>query len=150
MNTSPQSRSTAIRAFWQSLVLSLLALGIARAAAEPDAIRILVKPKSAASLARLNAFHEASRAKILQTFPAMGNLQILVLDAGQNGKQALVDYQNSGLVEFAQLDQVGHVFNTPNDPQYLNGTLWALNNTGQSGGTPDADIDAPEGWDIRN
>src|SRR5262249_24208374 len=24
---------------------------------------------------------------------------------------------------------------------------WGLNNTGQSGGTPDADIDAPEAWD---
>lgn len=26
--------------------------------------------------------------------------------------------------------------------------LWDLNNTGQSGGTPDADIDAPEAWDL--
>ena len=25
---------------------------------------------------------------------------------------------------------------------------WDMNNTGQSGGTPDADIDAPEAWDI--
>ena len=35
---------------------------------------------------------------------------------------------------------------TPDDPQF--GNQWALNNTGQSGGTPDADIDAPEAWDI--
>ncbi|MBI3544887.1 MAG: S8 family serine peptidase, partial [Deltaproteobacteria bacterium] len=28
------------------------------------------------------------------------------------------------------------------------GTLWGLNNTGQSGGTVDADIDAQEAWDI--
>ena len=35
---------------------------------------------------------------------------------------------------------------TPNDPGYPQ--LWGLNNTGQSGGTPDADIDAPEAWDI--
>lgn len=34
---------------------------------------------------------------------------------------------------------------TPNDPRF--GELWGLNNTGQTGGTPDADIDAPEGWD---
>jgi subtilisin family serine protease len=26
--------------------------------------------------------------------------------------------------------------------------LWGLHNTGQSGGTPDADIDAPEAWDL--
>jgi subtilisin family serine protease len=34
----------------------------------------------------------------------------------------------------------------PNDPQF--GNLWGLNNTGQSGGTADADIDAPEAWTI--
>ena len=36
---------------------------------------------------------------------------------------------------------------TPNDPSF--GSLWGLNNTGQSGGTADADIDAPEAWDIQ-
>src|SRR3990172_9033280 len=35
---------------------------------------------------------------------------------------------------------------TPNDPDYSH--LWGLNNTGQAGGTPDADIDAPEAWDV--
>jgi len=34
----------------------------------------------------------------------------------------------------------------PNDPQF--GSQWALNNTGQGGGTPDADIDAPEAWNF--
>jgi hypothetical protein len=36
--------------------------------------------------------------------------------------------------------------NFPDDPQF--GNQWGLHNTGQSGGTPDADIDAPEAWDI--
>ena len=35
---------------------------------------------------------------------------------------------------------------SPNDPEY--GDLWGLNNTGQEGGVVDADIDAPEAWDI--
>lgn len=35
---------------------------------------------------------------------------------------------------------------TPNDPSF--NQQWGLNNTGQSGGTVDADIDAPEAWDI--
>ena len=35
---------------------------------------------------------------------------------------------------------------TPNDPSF--GQLWGMNNTGQNGGTVDADIDAPEAWDI--
>jgi subtilisin family serine protease len=33
----------------------------------------------------------------------------------------------------------------PNDARF--GELWGLNNTGQSGGRADADIDAPEGWE---
>ncbi len=51
-------------------------------------------------------------------------------------------------VEFAEPDKViqGKVNLTPNDPYYV--LLWGLNNTGQSGGTPNMDMDAPEAWDI--
>jgi len=38
----------------------------------------------------------------------------------------------------------GEVF--PNDPLFS--TQWALHNTGQSGGIPDADLDAPEAWSV--
>ena len=34
----------------------------------------------------------------------------------------------------------------PNDPRF--DEMWGLHNTGQSGGTPDADVDAPEAWDL--
>ncbi|MFZ4708190.1 MAG: S8 family serine peptidase, partial [Bacteroidales bacterium] len=34
----------------------------------------------------------------------------------------------------------------PNDPRF--GEQWHYNNTGQQGGTPDADIDLPEAWEI--
>lgn len=49
-------------------------------------------------------------------------------------------------VVFAQPDGVaqdcGQFF--PNDPSFLD--QWGMHNTGQLGGTPDADIDAPEAW----
>ncbi|OQX78327.1 MAG: hypothetical protein B6D61_05790 [Bacteroidetes bacterium 4484_249] len=35
---------------------------------------------------------------------------------------------------------------TPNDPSY--GSQWHYHNTGQQNGTPDADIDLPEAWNI--
>ena len=35
----------------------------------------------------------------------------------------------------------------PNDPRFAE--LYGLNNTGQTGGTADADIDAPEAWDLQ-
>jgi subtilisin family serine protease len=43
-------------------------------------------------------------------------------------------------------DALLYPFATPNDPSYP--VMWGLNNVGQTGGTPDADIDAPEAWDL--
>jgi subtilisin family serine protease len=51
--------------------------------------------------------------------------------------------RNPEAIENLTLDSRG---TTPNDPRF--NEQWALNNTGQSGGTPDADIDAPEAWDL--
>lgn len=51
-------------------------------------------------------------------------------------------------VRWAEPDMVftGRGSLTPNDPSYSN--CWGLHNTGQFGGTPDMDMDAPEAWDV--
>ncbi len=50
-------------------------------------------------------------------------------------------------VDIAQFNHVVKLRSTtPNDPSFTQ--QWSLNNTGAGGGTPDADIDAPEAWDI--
>ena len=49
-------------------------------------------------------------------------------------------------VEYAEVDQPMQLLATPNDPRFRE--LYGLNNTGQTGGVADADIDAPEGWDV--
>jgi len=36
----------------------------------------------------------------------------------------------------------------PNDPSFVDGTQWDMKNTGQNSGTNDADIDAPEAWEL--
>lgn len=56
----------------------------------------------------------------------------------------------SNLIENAEPNVIARADFEPNDPYYLNGHQWALKNNGQSppGGTPDADIDAPEAWNI--
>ena len=79
----------------------------------------------------------------------------LDLRPGQSLKNALKSYQNDPNVEYAELNYVVSVNNTPDDPLYP--VQWPLHNTGQdypySGryntppGIPDADIDAPEAWD---
>ncbi len=54
----------------------------------------------------------------------------------------------SGLEGFQYVESnlVGTWDAIPNDTRF--GELWGLNNTGQLGGKVDADIDAPEAWDL--
>ncbi|NQZ58925.1 MAG: S8 family serine peptidase [Lentisphaeraceae bacterium] len=59
-------------------------------------------------------------------------------------KKAIASYQSSDSVQYAEADYVMRNAST-NDTYY--GSLWGLNNTGQSGGVADADIDAPEAWE---
>jgi thermitase len=51
----------------------------------------------------------------------------------------------SSLVRYAEPNFVLSTQATPNDPLFSQ--LYGLHNTGQTGGTNDADVDAPEGWD---
>ena len=53
--------------------------------------------------------------------------------------------RNNPLVQYAERDRALRATAVPDDPRF--GELYGLHNTGQSGGTADADIDAPEGWD---
>lgn len=111
--------------------------------------RILVKPKPGITLATLGSFHAAQSGEVMRTFEGIGNLQIVRLPTGETVRGLIGKYAQSGLVEYAEPDYRIHLAsNTPNDPMYLDGALWGLNNTGQSGGTVDADIDAPEGWEV--
>lgn len=49
-------------------------------------------------------------------------------------------------VEYVEPNYLRYLNVTPNDSRYSE--MWGLNNTGQTGGTVDADIDAPEAWNI--
>jgi subtilisin family serine protease len=51
----------------------------------------------------------------------------------------------SALVQYAEPNFILRTQATPNDPLFSQ--LYGLHNAGQTGGTNDADIDAPEGWD---
>ncbi len=54
--------------------------------------------------------------------------------------------KNDPRIEYAEPNYIVNADATPNDPRFSD--LWGLHNTGQTSGTPDADIDAPEAWDI--
>ncbi len=55
-------------------------------------------------------------------------------------------FRNDPRVKYIEPNYRWQAFLVPNDPSFP--SQWGLNNTGQSGGTSDADIDAVEAWDI--
>ena len=112
--------------------------------------QILLQPKTGINAPALQAFHSAQKSAVIGTFAGLGGLQIVRLPAGETVPDFITKCEQSGLVAFAEPDYLGQVYATPNDPRYLDGTLWGLHNTGQNGGTVDADIDAPEAWDVLN
>ena len=52
--------------------------------------------------------------------------------------------EKQAAVLVAEPDYIRQAVLVPNDPKYLDGTLWGLNQSS------DADLDAPEGWNIRS
>jgi hypothetical protein len=100
--------------------------------------QILVQPKAGVSEGCLTAFHAALKANVMHRFSSVHGLQVVALPAGETVASLIAKYQQSGLVEFAEPDYLVHADATlPNDPKFVDGTLWALNNYGQSGGTPE-------------
>lgn len=61
-------------------------------------------------------------------------------------KNALEKLNKSSAVLYAEPNYIVNASLTPDDSSFSE--LWGLNNTGQTGGVDDADIDAPEAWDI--
>src|SRR5258708_30857608 len=109
--------------------------------------RILVKPLPGVDLTVLNLQLGVT---VLRTFPAIGNLTVLQLPAGSLVSTVISAYQTSGLVQYAEPDYLVHLLVDPNDFRYWDGSLWAMKNTGQLGGTAGAHIQAPHGWDIHH
>jgi serine protease len=68
------------------------------------------------------------------------------LRKGVTVDRALKYFHARANVAIAEPDYTVHADLIPNDPNF--GNLYGLNNTGQTGGTPDDDIDAPEAWDV--
>lgn len=97
-------------------------------------------PDGAFAKAELQAGVRAKR-----IFRHLERQQAMELNSGASVRDAILSLRASGLYEFVEPDYIRVAQALPNDPRLAE--QWALNNTGQSSGTPDADIDAPEAWD---
>lgn len=72
------------------------------------------------------------------------------LEGTMSVDEAILKYRRDPAVEYVEPNYLYRLTTIPNDTQF--GTQWSLHNIGQSvdgtAGRPDADIDAPEAWDI--
>ena len=60
--------------------------------------------------------------------------------------QAMMDLKSNPDIIQVEHSYYGEFLSEPDDPDF--DLQWYLDNTGQTGGTEDADIDAPEAWDM--
>jgi thermitase len=125
------------------LLVLLFALSGTAQAASYDPHTVIVKYASGLSNAeRLALFNSAGVTGTVGSVAGVGAKVVSV-----SGDPAVVAERlnRSALVDYAEPNFILKATATPNDPLFPE--LYGLNNTGQTGGRPDADIDAPEGWD---
>jgi thermitase len=125
--------------------LALFVIGLTGTAnaAKYDADTVIVKYASGVSTAeRVALFDTAGVSNTVGSVTGLGAKVVRV-----SGDPAVVARRlnRSALVAYAEPNYILRATATPNDPLFAE--LYGLNNTGQTGGTADADIDAPEGWD---
>ena len=109
---------------------------------------LVTKPAPGVEDAAFRAAIAAAGGSVRARKPASGlYLVSFPADAIDALPAALADLRAiPGLLRVAEPDYIVHASLTPADPSYAQ--LWGLHNTGQTGGVADADIDAPEAWEI--
>lgn len=84
---------------------------------------------------------------IKREYRIVPGLSLVKLPSGQKVQDALKTFSRTNGILYAEPDYKINLLSTfPNDPNF--NQLWAMHNIGQTGGTRDADIDAPEAWGI--
>ncbi len=114
--------------------------------------QLIVKFKKGIASAEVAQFKSLFGAVSTQKIKLTG-AEIWKLSGSLSVEKILKQYRSHPIFEYIEPDYIvtkGTISpqaTFPNDPSF--NQLWGLHNTGQSGGTPDADIDAPEAWDIQ-
>jgi len=114
--------------------------------------QLILKFKQGIASAEVAQFKSLFGAVSTQTIKLTG-AEIWKLSGSLSVEKILKQYRSNPIFEYIEPDYIrtlGTISTQatfPNDPSF--NQLWGLHNTGQSGGTPDADIDAPEAWDIQ-
>ncbi|HOC50154.1 MAG TPA: S8 family serine peptidase, partial [Verrucomicrobiota bacterium] len=133
------------RLAWAALFLAFVQFA---AGEEYNKTNLLVRfDAEVQSAQRTNILNALGGATISQKYTLVPDLYLVTLPAGQQVDQVLSAYNATPGIRYAEPNYVVRVAaTTPNDPRFSE--LWGLHNTGQTGGTPGADIRAPEAWDF--
>jgi subtilisin family serine protease len=107
--------------------------------------QVIVKFNSGVQTAEIQTLQQSLGATVVGTTTSLG-IQLWEL-RNFTTDQAIANLSNDSRIEYIEPNWIVSTNATPNDPSFDN--LWGLNNTGQTGGTIDADIDAPEAWDTQ-
>ena len=83
---------------------------------------------------------------IEKTYTIVPGLCLVSLPEGTDVPTAQAAFTVAAGVRYAEPDYINRPQVIPNDARF--NELWGMHNVGQTGGTPDADIDAPEAWDL--
>jgi thermitase len=125
-------------------VVALLAVCAGNAnAAKYDANQVIVKYADGVSTAERVALFD--RSGVSRTVGSVAGVGAKVVAVAGDPATVARSLNRSALVAYAEPNYILSTQATPNDPLFSQ--LYGLHNTGQTGGSADADIDAPEGWD---
>ena len=128
----------------------------------PSELIVKLRPDMGA-LESMNDFASDYGANVIEKFDIPqsmfkafdGEMVHIKLPAGMTTAQGIAAMEKDPRVQYAATNDVLHAIGAANEgeepvePAPLNDRLWGMNNTGQTGGTADADIDGPEGWQIQ-
>ena len=119
-----------------------LAMAASSSAAPYADGQVIVKYRSGITTAERLALFE--RTGVVRTLGDVAGVGAKVVQVSGDAAAAAARLERSAAVAYAEPNYILQATATPNDPMF--GQMYGLNNTGQTGGSPDADIDAPEGW----
>ena len=109
---------------------------------------LLIKFKSDISAQSIQRCVNENNLKVTSEYSQI-NVSLCRITDARDSLCVCKELNKNSLVEYAEPNFIVHANALPDDPRFVNGDLWGMHNTGQSGGTFDADIDAPEAWDIQ-
>lgn len=154
-------RCKVLSVLWLFALWSSLACGADKVATDPYGRKVvagelliklrddIISPLSnGGRFSVLSGAHKAAKGRIKRAYSALPRLALVEVEANESLEGAIAAYKRSGLVESISYNYIRKASVLPDDPLLQDGKQWGIENVGQWGGIPGADVSASEAWDI--